>query len=158
MLFISNMQRLKNHWISHNVKFNDGVSEKALSAFEDKFGVALPSDMREFFLTVNGMPDGVTDDEMIRFWMLEEVKPLPSGAPEFATTEYVDHPESLFLFADYSLWAHAYAIRLAGSFFKTNDIFIIGGDYPILLFRSFGELINSYLADKGLMFSKSSLP
>ncbi|HEY0760772.1 MAG TPA: SMI1/KNR4 family protein [Pyrinomonadaceae bacterium] len=152
MLFISNMQRLKNHWISRGVKFNDGVSENALAAFEHKFGMALPADMREFFLTANGMPDEVTDDEMIRFWMLEEVKPLPSGAPEFATTAYVDHPESLFLFADYSLWAHAYAIRLVTPEVNRNEVFIIGGDYPILLFRSFSELVDTYLADKSFMF------
>ena len=152
MLFVSNMQRLKNNWMSHGVEFNDGVSENALAAFEHKFGVALPSDMREFFLTVNGMPEEVTDDEMIRFWMLEEVKPLPSGAPEFATGDYVDHPESLFLFADYSLWAHAYAIRLTSPEVKRNEVLLIGGDYPILLFRSFSELVDSYLADKSLMF------
>lgn len=138
--------------MSHGVEFNDGVSENALAAFEHKFGVALPSDMREFFLTVNGMPEEVTDDEMIRFWMLEEVKPLPSGAPEFATGDYVDHPESLFLFADYSLWAHAYAIRLTSPEVKRNEVLLIGGDYPILLFRSFSELVDSYLADKSLMF------
>jgi hypothetical protein len=56
MLFVSNMQRLKNNWISHGVEFNDGVSENALAAFEHKFAVALPSDMREFFLIANGMP------------------------------------------------------------------------------------------------------
>lgn len=152
MLFVSNMQRLKNNWMSHGVEFNDGVSENALAAFELKFGVALPSDMHEFFLTANGMPDEVTDDEMIRFWMLEEVTPLPSKAPEFASTDYVDHPESIFLFADYSLWAHAYAIRLISPEVNRNEVFLIGGDYPILLFRSFSELVDSYLADKSLMF------
>ena len=61
-------------------------------------------------------------------------------------------PEPLFLFADYSLWAHAYAIRLGASDLKKNEIFVIGGDYPMLLFHSFSELIESYLADKSLMF------
>jgi hypothetical protein len=156
MLFSGTMQRLKKHWISQNVKFNEGVSEKALSAFEQAFGVLLPLDIREFFLTLNGMPDDVTDNEMIRFWMLEEVKPLPSGARGFATSDYIDHPESVFLFADYSLWAHAYAIRLLASPLERNDIFMIGGDRPILLFRSFGELIDSYLNDNDLMFAKRS--
>ena len=152
MLFVSKMQRLKNNWMSHGVEFNDGVSENALAAFEHKFGVALPLDMREFFLTANGLPEEVTDDEMIRFWMLEEVKPLPSGAPEFTTTDYIDHPESVFLFADYSLWAHAYAIRLFSTEVNRNEVFLIGGDYPILLFRSFSELLDSYLTDKSLLF------
>ena len=158
MLFISSVQRLKNYWFSHDVKFNTGVSESDLADFEHKFGVSLPYDLRDYFLTVNGMSEEATDNEMIRFWMLEEVKPLTTGAPSYANTDYVEDPESLFLFADYSLWAHAYAIRLFASAEKTNEIFMIGGDCPVLLFRSFGELIDSYLTNKDLMFGPSSPP
>jgi hypothetical protein len=43
---------------------------------------------------------------MIRFWMLEEVRPLKDGAPEYSDPGYVQNPESLFLFADYSIWAN----------------------------------------------------
>ncbi|HEX7771532.1 MAG TPA: SMI1/KNR4 family protein, partial [Pyrinomonadaceae bacterium] len=145
------------HWLSHNVKFNAGVSEAALAAFEHQFGVSLPSDLRNYFLTINGMPEEETDNEMIRFWMLDEVKDLPAGAPTYASADYVDDPESLFLFADYSLWAHAYAIRLLATPSPRNEIFIIGGDYPILLFQSFSELVDSYLTDRVLMFPQSSI-
>ena len=158
MLFISNVQRLKNYWLSHGVTFNTGASKADLAGFEHRFGVSLPYDLRDYFLTVNGMPEEATDNEMIRFWMLEEVKPLTTGAPSYAKTDYVTDPESLFLFADHSLWAHAYAIRLFASAEKDNEIFMIGGDCPIRLFRSFGELIDSYLTNKDLMFGPSSLP
>ena len=68
MLFISNVQRLKNHWLSHDVKFNAAVSEAALAAFEQEFSVALPGDLRDYFLTMDGMPEEETEKEMIRFW------------------------------------------------------------------------------------------
>jgi|SRR5689334_21046971 len=154
--FISNLRKLKNHWLSHDVKVNAGVSEASLAAFEDKFNVFLPSDLYDYFRTMNGMAQDVTDDDSIRFWMLEEITTLPTGASDYASRNYIDNPESLFLFADYSLWAHAYAIRLFPHSRLRNDIFIVGGDYPILLFRSFGELIDSYLNNKQLMFSQSS--
>jgi SMI1 / KNR4 family (SUKH-1) len=157
MLFVSNVQRLRNHWISHDVACNPGVSEAALAAFEHQSRVTLPTDMRDYFLTVNGMSEGVSDEEMVRFWMLEEVTPLPDGAPGYASQDYIDNPESLFLFADYSLWAHAYAIRLVDSPLNRNEIFVIGGDYPILLFQSFSELIDSYLTDKSLIFPQSPI-
>ena len=153
MLSLSNAQRLKHHWLSHDVAFNDGVSPDSLAEFERRSGVVLPPDMRDYFLVVNGMPEDVSDDEMLRFWSLEEVKPLTAGAPDYATADYIDNPQSVFLFADYSLWAHAYAIRLGAAELSRNEIFIIGGDYPILLFRSFSELVESYLADKRLMFA-----
>ena len=157
MLFISNVQRLKNHWLSHDVKFNDGVSEAALAAFEEEFSVSLPGDLRDYFLTMDGMAEEETDEEMIRFWRLEEVKALPTAAPNYASADYIDNPESLFLFADYSLWAHAYAIRLLATPSNRNEIFIIGGDYPILLFKSFSDLVDGYLTDKGLMFAQRSM-
>ena len=157
MLFINSIERLKNHWISHGLRFNAGVSIATLVAFERKFGVSLPPKLRDYFLSMNGMPEDVSDDEMIRFWTLDEVKPLPIGAPSFARSEYIENPESLFLFADHSLWAHAYAIRLFPDALTRNDVFIIGGTNPILIFKSFGEFIESYLTDKDRLFSANSL-
>lgn len=156
MPFLPNVQRLKHHWLARGVEFNDGVSEAAIAAFEHEFGVVLPSDMREYFLTVNGMQPDVTDEEMLRFWTLQEFKPLPAAAPLYATASYISNPQTLFVFADYSIWAHAYAIRLGVAALNQNEIFIIGGDYPILLFNSFSQLIDSYLADKRLMFPSNA--
>ena len=155
MPFLSNLQRLKNHWTSHHIEFNDGVPRDYLEAFEDRFRVVLPADMRDFYLTMNGVPADTTDEELIRFWTLEEVKPISSEAPAFATPDYINNAESLFVFADYSLWAHAYAIRLDSYQLDRNEIFIIGGDYPLLLFRSFSELVDSYLTDKSTMFQSA---
>ena len=146
------LQRLKDHWNSLRVKFNEGVTENSIAAFECQYGVVLPTDMRVFFLTLNGMPDDIADEEMIRFWRLEEVKPLSSVAPAYATPDYIDNSQSLFVFADYSLWAHAYAIRLDSRECDTNEIFIIGGDYPVPLFHSFSELVDRYVVDRSCMF------
>ena len=48
------------------------------------------------------MPPDNTDDDVIRFWMLEEVKSLPAGTPGYSDAKYVQNPDTLFLFADYS--------------------------------------------------------
>lgn len=144
-------QSLRNHWLSHNVEVNGGVSGVTLESFEQKYGVILPADLRDYFRSVNGMPSGVCDEEFIRFWMLEEVKPLPEGALDYSNPRYVDSPESLFLFADYSIWAHAYAIRLTSDPLKTNEVIIIGGDSPIPLFESFSELVDNYLTNERLL-------
>jgi hypothetical protein len=148
MSFNSVGQILRTHWLLHEVEINDGVSEAALNSFERKYGVVLPADLRDYFLSVNGMPDGVSDEALIRFWTLEEVKPLPEGAPAYAKAEYIKNPESVFLFADYSLWAHAYAIRLTAEPVESNELFVIGGKSAISLFASFSELVDSYIKDK----------
>jgi hypothetical protein len=52
---------------------------------------------------VNGIAEGVTDDALIRFWSLKEVKPIPEEAPEYADPAYIQDAKSLFCFADYSV-------------------------------------------------------
>ena len=150
-------QSLRNHWLSHNVEFNVGVSTAALESFEKDNDVILPGDLRDYFLSVNGMLAEATDDVLFRFWMLEEIRSLPEGAPDYADPRYIENPESLFLFADFSLWAHAYAVRLTDTQPKTNEIFLIGSDSPILLFQSFSEFVDSYLTNKDLMFPHASM-
>lgn len=145
-------ESLKRHWSSHNVDINAGVSEAAISSIEAKYGVVVPDDLRDYFLCVDGMPPDVVDDAMIRFWMLDEIKPLPQGAPAYSDSTYIQNPESLFLFADYSIWAHAYAIRLTKKPTESNEVFIIGRDSPILLCKSFSEFVDNYLTNKDLVF------
>ena len=137
---------LKNHWLSQGVGVNPGVPKEELTAFESKYQVSLPADLRDYFLTVNGMAEGVTDDALIRFWSLHEVKPIPEEAPDYSDPSYIEEPESLFLFADYCIWSHAYAIRLSSSK-SPNPVIIIGDETPTRLFESFSELVNNYLSD-----------
>jgi hypothetical protein len=151
MEFTSVGESLKRHWSSHDVEINAGVSEAELEAFEEKYGVVLPDDLRDYFRCVNGMPPDVVDDGMIRFWMLEEMKPLPQSAPQYSDGTYVQNPETLFLFADYSLWAHAYAIRLGKRALESNEVIIIGYESPKSISDSFSRFVDSYLTSKDLL-------
>lgn len=94
------------------------------------------------------MPHDVIDDGMIRFWMLKQLKPLPQGAPQFSDASYIAHPESLFLFADYSIWAHAYAIRLGRVPLHSHEVIIIGYESPVTIAQCFSEFVDQYLTDK----------
>ena len=142
---------LRRHWASHNLEINAGASEAELDSFEAKHGVVLPSDFRDYFLSVNGMPPDVVDDGMIRFWELGEVEPLPTGAPEYSEPGYIENPESLFLFADYSIWTHAYAIRIGSVALPSNEVVIIGYESPVAISSSFSEFVDRYLTGKDLL-------
>lgn len=143
---------LKNHWLSQGIEVNPGVSKEELSAFESKYQVSLPADLRDYFLTVDGMAQGVTDNALIRFWSLDEVRPIPEEAPDYSDPSYIEEAESLFLFADYCIWSHAYAIRLSSTD-ASNPIIIIGDETPTRMFGSFSELISSYLTAADLLLS-----
>jgi SMI1 / KNR4 family (SUKH-1) len=143
---------LKNYWLSQGIEVNPGVSKEELSAFESKYQVGLPADLRDYFLTVDGMVQGVTDNALIRFWSLNEVKPIPEEAPDYSDPSYIEGAESLFLFADYCIWSHAYTIRLSSTE-ASNPIIIIGDETPTKIFSSFSELVSSYLTDADLLLS-----
>lgn len=151
MGFTSVGESLKRHWSSHGIEINAGVSEAELQAFEQKYSMVLPGDLRDYFRCVNGMPPDVVDDGMIRFWMLEEIEPLPQGAPQYSDGTYVQNPETLFLFADYSIWAHAYAIRLGIKASESNEVIIIGYESPKSVSDSFSTFVDTYLTNKDLL-------
>jgi SMI1/KNR4 family protein SUKH-1 len=137
--------KLKNRWLSQGLEVNPGVSEEKLSQFESRYHVSLPADLRDYFLTVDGMAEGISDDALISFWSLNKVKPIPEEAPAYAARSYIEEAESLFVFADYSIWAHAYAIRLSSSSGNANPVIVIGGEKPVKVFDSFSDLVSSYL-------------
>lgn len=143
---------LKHHWLAQGIEINPGVSKEKLTAFESRYRVSLPADLRDYFLTVDGMADGFTDNALIRFWSLSEVKPIPEEAPSFSDPSYVEDAESLFVFADYSIWCHAYAIRLSLTG-DSNPIFVIGDETPLRMFGSFSELVSTYLTNADLLVS-----
>jgi hypothetical protein len=145
--------RLKNHWLSRGIEINLGVSKEELTAFELKYQVSLPSDLRDYFLTVNGMADGVTDEALIRFWSLNEVRPIPEEAPVYSDPSYIQEAQSLFFFADYCIWSHAYAIRLSADRKASSPIIIIGDATPTQIFHSFSELVSAYLTDPDLLLT-----
>ena len=148
----SEIARLRETWLAHNVKINQGVKEEDLKRFQAQYGIILPEDFSEYFLCMNGMDINTTDTELIRFWSLEELRPLTDEAPEYAQSDYLKNAACVFPFADYSIWSHAYALRLSAEKSAQNEIYVIGCRQPILLAKSFAEFINLYLSRKVLDF------
>ena len=67
-------ETLKRHWLRHDIAIEQGVAEAELTSFEVKYNRVLPSDLRNYLITINGMSRGVNDEALIRFWMLQEIK------------------------------------------------------------------------------------
>jgi len=140
---------LKHHWSRYEVAMEQAVSESELKAFERKNNAYLPEDLRDYFLSVNGMSPGVSDDAFIRFWMLNEIKSISEGAPEYAAPKYIQAADSVFLFADYCIWSHAFGIRMSSKKKQqSNRVYVIGYLPAIPIANSFSEFVQIYLTDK----------
>ena len=116
-------EQLLRFWSSLGLEIRPGVTEAALAQFEARYGVVLPPDMRTYFMAVDGMNGEVDDQRMITFWPLEQVKPvteeLPGEPPENAC---------YFLFADFLIWSHGYAIRLSPDPGAANPVVLVPAD------------------------------
>ncbi|MDT4969188.1 MAG: / family [Acidobacteriota bacterium] len=138
-------QTLKHHWLERDIKLNQGASEEELATFEATHNVRLPGDLRSYFAAANGF-DGsehwMADRDLITFLSLDEAKPVSQVLP-------LDiNDNSYFVFADYSLSAHFYAIQLSSGLEHSGTVAVFNGDVPIKVADSFSEFAEGYMKHK----------
>jgi cell wall assembly regulator SMI1 len=128
------------------LKLRRGATESEIQRFERGKSVLLPADFRAFIRASDGMEIDVVDpDTQIRFWSLFEIR---SVAEELGEPRGSEMPwAGFFVFADYSVWAHGYAIRLTDDPHGTNPVVIVGGDIPIHVATSFSHFLEKYVED-----------
>jgi hypothetical protein len=126
------------YWEAHNVSFLPGVSEGELLAFEEKYAVRVPDDMRCFYRTTNGtrvpLQSG-QDHESYDFGPLSVVQ--PDSAYHWGMN-FVDYRER-------SWW---YAIDLTGEGgFGAGTVYFMGAadGRPLIVARSFGDFLDLYV-------------
>ncbi len=95
-------QRLVELWRGAGLTIRPPTGREAIQAFESKYNVVLPTDMREYYLTVDGMEDEL-DPGMNRFWPLEMVKPVEEELSE-RHKDRLAYP-GCFLFVDHCIWS-----------------------------------------------------
>ena len=142
--------RLVERWKSTGIACPPGVAPADIAAFEDRYHVDLPSDLREYFLTVNGMdPSDRCDDDLFSFFPLQEVatiaERLPDRCSKFAEAS------NYFMFADHSIALPTYAIRLSSNPDDPNPVASVYSDFGAIevevFFNSFTDFVNHYLDD-----------
>jgi hypothetical protein len=137
--------RVLRTWQECRVAINP-LDPRSVRRFQERFGVTLSADVAAFFCAHGGMPEGTSDRNLIRFWSLDEVVPVSTLMPERSGPDF----EGYFLFADYSLWAHGYAVRISPS--HGSDVVIVGGERPVVVASSLSEFLAKYLTDPRALF------
>jgi hypothetical protein len=97
-------------WRQAKIPIRRGVAPVSIAAFEARYRVTMPSDVRQFFLTVDGTGDHYDESIFCRFWPLKEVQPISSHLPELE--KHYAEASDYFLFFDHSIDLFMYAVRL----------------------------------------------
>lgn len=141
-------QRLIELWRGAGLTVRPPVRPKAIQAFESKYGVVLPADVRAYFLTVDGMEDEL-DPGTNRFWPLGMVKPVEEELSEIHGDRFA-YP-GCFVFMDHCIWCFAWAVLLADKpAAVSGPVFqVTAGETPgRQVAPSFAAFIEMYLADQ----------
>jgi cell wall assembly regulator SMI1 len=116
-------ERLRAHWLAQGIDAPPGATEDRMKESETRFGVTLPWDLREYFLSVDGMGEPFQwDDDLFNFRPRGEVE--PTGEISVSLKD----GRSYFVFADHSIWLPAYAIRLTQSATDSHYVIAIESD------------------------------
>lgn len=100
--------------------------------------------MLDLYVAADGMNDGEMDSDLLRFWPVSELELLSSRA---------DYPQpadghSYLVFADWSIWAHFYGVRVGpGSAESSSPVVLVGGEDIVEVAPRFDAFLELYLSD-----------
>ena len=141
------LDELTSFWRKHGIATAAKQATVAeVEAWERRYSVILPTDLREYVLRVNGILGGETlefDHEGLSFL------PLSAMCPEGEWTEFEPQQQGMFVFADFLAKCHWWCVALDGQPHEQTRIFI-GGGLPIqnrLVTSSLAEFFELYMND-----------
>lgn len=131
--------KLARHWLSHATRPSDAASYSEIAAFEQTHQVYLPSDLKEYVLTLNGMAND-PDDLEFRF------VPLVQMCPEAEINEA--GRAGMFLFVDRLQLCYWYCIELDQQKKGTTRVFLGGTiDENRMVADSLADFFRAYIED-----------
>jgi hypothetical protein len=149
---------LRERWRAQGILNEHHATEAELVAFEARYNVVLPADLRHYFATVNGTAlgqYGMDDSDLLGFWHLDQVHTF---AEERMTSGDQDAgARHTFAFADHSIWCFGFGIQLSSNRIAATPIVCDVGVPLQKVAESFAEFISRYLlGDEDVIYPRPS--
>jgi hypothetical protein len=155
---------LLERWKAEDVSIAQPCTLDTLSNFETRNSILLPSDVRQYFLAVNGMSPkapGDIDSEGFCFWPLERMVSVSDEAmqrPAHKSSHLHSELKHYFIFADYLQSSWAYAIRLGlNRDLRPEVVKVDDPDNLIRIANSFSEFLDLYLSNAPDLYYPSGI-
>lgn len=140
-------QELIDLWRHAGLAIRPGVNLSAILAFEARYGITMPDDLRAYWMAVDGMEDDL-DPGLSRFWPLDLVKPVSDELTDIHPDRWA-YP-GCYVFGDHCIWCLGWAVELGRQRTeRSGPVFqVTGGDAPgRQVASSFTAFVEMYLAD-----------
>jgi hypothetical protein len=141
--------KLKERLILIDDKNHLATDEDILS-FENRLGVLIPEDLKQYFKIINGNM-GEYDDFFFSFNSLFNVKNIDEefkerdGLPDYTNlVNVLQDSQHCFVFCDYEFHLFSYAIRLYNELREENEIYVLCGDKYKIIANSFTSFLELY--------------
>jgi len=139
------VRRIRTYWDRVNAYAEPGASIADLVAFEARVGVRLPAAFAALYRAANAT---MADRNLTGFWPLAEIHRLSEGddlrraaaALPQATREY-------FVFADYMIFSHVYAVRLSAEGEGDQVLWVLDTEHQAEIAPSFEAFLRAYAND-----------
>ena len=137
---------LSARWTAAGIAHGTGASDDDIAAFESRYGVVLPADLRAYFATVNGTAVGaygMQDEHLLGFWQLSEVQSFA----EILDGDRATAPDTgrTFAIADHSIWVYGFGVQLSDNPGAPTPIVVDIGSPFHRVASSFTDFIAAYL-------------
>ena len=125
------------------VKNNDPAS---IAKLEERYGVSLPTEFRTYLWCGCPQNDPSWDNELTNWWPIYRIRNVTDEYSSLIRLSAInDAPDKFIFFADYSIWAWAWAICCDEGEHRGKVAVIGGGDRFVA--SSFDEFVDRYIAD-----------
>ena len=148
------IDRLRAYWMEKGIKTRPGASPQDVQLFESRYLVRLPSDLRDYYATIDGMEDGATDPDMFTFLPLRAVRAVPEelahfgGIPDYREiVRTLAEPHRWFVIVDYLITSAVYATRLSATIEPAPVLWIGSGKHHRVVAASFSGFLGAYLTN-----------
>lgn len=141
------------YWRRYGLPIRPGVTLDSIKAFEEKYQVALPSDFAEYLRAVDGTSFNESDENVLSFLSLAEIRPVHEVLDESGGVVYPDrfaYP-NCFVFADYLISSWLYAVQITSDSTNLGPVYrVTASEAPMRMeSASFREFMTRYAADPG---------